>query len=117
MGSNPFIISFFEHTYSVQYIREIYCDTMSKYRCEICNVFEYDDDRGKSLTDIRPDTKPEDFPDDWECPICKANKTHLKPVKEEKAETRSNCGCKEVCQAGNFNTYTVCPAQSQEISG
>lgn len=60
---------------------------MSKYRCEVCNVFEYDEERGNSLTDIRPDTKPEDFPDDWECPICKANKTHLKPVKEEKAET------------------------------
>ncbi|WP_253247330.1 rubredoxin [Methanohalophilus euhalobius] len=101
----------------MQYIREIYCDTMSKYRCEICNVFEYDDDRGKPLTDIRPDTKPEDFPDDWECPICKANKTHLKPVKEEKAETRSNCGCKEVCKRGNLDAYTVCPAQGQEISG
>jgi len=74
---------------------------MSKYRCEICNVFEYDDDRGNSLTGIKPDTKPEDFPDDWECPICKANKTHLKPIKEKKTQTHveevvtcPHCGAK-----------------------
>jgi glutamate synthase domain-containing protein 2/rubredoxin len=62
-------------------------DKMAKYRCEICNVFEYDDTRGNSLTNIKPDTKPDDFPQGWQCPICKASKNHLKPIKEEKPET------------------------------
>lgn len=41
---------------------------MTKYRCDICNVFEYDDTRGNSLTRIKPGTKKEDFPDEWKCP-------------------------------------------------
>ncbi len=56
---------------------------MTKYRCNICNVFEYDDPRGDSPTGIKPGTKPENFPDDWKCPICYSDKTHLAPVKEE----------------------------------
>ncbi len=55
---------------------------MTKYRCDVCNVFEYDDTRGNSITGIKPGTKPEDFPDDWKCPICASDKSHLKPVKE-----------------------------------
>ncbi|MCL7415220.1 MAG: glutamate synthase-related protein [ANME-2 cluster archaeon] len=56
---------------------------MTRYRCNICNVYEYDDTRGDSVTKIKPGTKPEDFPDDWKCPICKANKTHQIPIQEE----------------------------------
>ncbi|MBE0521541.1 MAG: rubredoxin [Candidatus Methanoperedenaceae archaeon] len=56
---------------------------MGKYRCDVCNVFEYDDSRGDSPTGIKPGVKPGDFPDDWKCPICKSDKTHLKLVKEE----------------------------------
>jgi len=66
------------------------------YRCNVCNVFEYETERGNSLTKIKPGTEPEDFPDDWECPICHADKTHLKPIikKEEKVieqETQFTC--------------------------
>jgi len=56
---------------------------MTRYRCNICNAFEYDETRGNSLTGIKPGTRPEDFPDDWKCPICKSDKTHLKPLKKE----------------------------------
>ena len=56
-----------------------------EYRCNVCNVFEYDSERGNSLTKIKPGTEPEDFPDFpiWQCPICHADKTHLKPIKKE----------------------------------
>ena len=51
-----------------------------KYRCNICNVYEYDDTIGDVHTGIHPGTKPKDFPDEWRCPICAADKTHLKHI-------------------------------------
>ncbi|MDD1700887.1 MAG: rubredoxin, partial [Methanoregula sp.] len=54
--------------------------SMTLYRCDVCNTFEYDSERGNSLTDIRPDTEPADFPENWECPICASDWTHLRPV-------------------------------------
>lgn len=56
---------------------------MTRYRCNVCNVFEYEETRGDSDTNIKPGTKPEEFPDEWRCPICGADKTHLMPLKEE----------------------------------
>jgi len=53
---------------------------MVLYRCNVCNVFEYDPARGNSLTGIRPGTEPRDFPDNWKCPICDSDRTHLVPV-------------------------------------
>ena len=53
---------------------------MTRYRCNVCNTFEYDDTKGDSDTGIKPGTKPVEFPDDWGCPICGSDKTHLKPL-------------------------------------
>jgi glutamate synthase domain-containing protein 2/rubredoxin len=53
---------------------------MTLFRCDVCNVFEYDSERGNSLTGIRPGTEPADFPKNWECPICASDWTHLRPV-------------------------------------
>jgi len=53
---------------------------MTLYRCNVCNVFEYDTDRGNSLTNIPPGTEPPYFPPEWACPICGSDRTHLKPV-------------------------------------
>ncbi len=53
---------------------------MTLYRCNVCNVFEYDPARGNSLTGIKPGTEPRDFPVDWQCPICASDKSHLIPV-------------------------------------
>jgi len=53
---------------------------MTLYRCNVCNVFEYDSEYGNSLTGIKPGTEPSDFPAGWECPICASDKTHLIPV-------------------------------------
>jgi glutamate synthase domain-containing protein 2 len=74
---------------------------MVVYRCNICQVYEYDDSRGDSNLGIKPQTGPTEFPDDWECPICKSNITHLQPVKEREKEvteqeivTCPQCGTK-----------------------
>lgn len=74
---------------------------MTKYGCNICNTYEYDSSRGDSKTNIKPGTKPEDFPDDWKCPICQADKTHLKEIESKeksvvKKETFEcpSCGAK-----------------------
>ncbi len=53
---------------------------MTRYRCNVCNVFEYDDTRGDPDTIIKSGTKPKDLPDEWQCPICGSDKTHLMPV-------------------------------------
>ncbi len=58
-----------------------------KYRCNVCNVFEYDSSLGDVHTKIKPGTIPEDFPQSWECPICGADSSHLEPVEEEVKET------------------------------
>jgi glutamate synthase domain-containing protein 2 len=49
-------------------------------------VFEYEDAIGDKNTNIKPGTRPEDFPADWRCPICAADKTHLQPIKEKEQE-------------------------------
>jgi glutamate synthase domain-containing protein 2/CDGSH-type Zn-finger protein/rubredoxin len=55
----------------------------TRYRCNVCNMFEYDETRGDSSTSIKPGTKPDEFPDDWRCPICGSDKSHLVHIKEE----------------------------------
>jgi glutamate synthase domain-containing protein 2/rubredoxin len=57
---------------------------MVKYRCNVCNTFEYEPKRGNSLTGIKPGTEIGNFPPDWRCPICNSDATHLKQVQEEK---------------------------------
>ena len=47
---------------------------MAKYKCNVCNKFEYDDEVG--MEGIDAGTVPTDFPEDWKCPICTADKTH-----------------------------------------
>ncbi|MDF0593125.1 glutamate synthase-related protein [Methanotrichaceae archaeon M04Ac] len=56
---------------------------MTRYRCDVCQVFEYDSERGSSATDVDPGTDPIDFPKGWQCPICRSDKNHLKPIKED----------------------------------
>ncbi len=85
---------------------------MTLYRCNVCNVFEYDPARGNSLTGIRPGTEPHDFPDDWQCPICASDKTHLVPVPVRSATDGKEIQCPE-CGA----SLPVPPArQAGEVS-
>jgi len=60
---------------------------MARYYCNICKVYEYFDEKGDSKNNIPPGTKPEDFPDDWKCPICQADKTHM--ILDDKKEDSS----------------------------
>ncbi|MCK4927631.1 MAG: rubredoxin [Candidatus Aenigmarchaeota archaeon] len=76
---------------------------MTRYRCNVCNVFEYDDYQGDSAAGIMVGTKPDDFPEGWKCPVCFADKTHLMPIGEgggtEKSEAMvicPHCGKKSV---------------------
>jgi len=60
---------------------------MARYYCNVCNAYEYFDDKGDSNLNISTGTKPEDFPNDWKCPICGADKTHLILALEKKEIT------------------------------
>jgi len=78
-----------------------------KYRCNVCHVYEYTDTLGDVHTKIKPGTKPEDFPDSWECPICGADKTHLKPVEEEVQEKLEVLQTSTCPKCGRPHTITV----------
>jgi glutamate synthase domain-containing protein 2/rubredoxin len=64
---------------------------MARYRCDVCNVFEYDLAAGDPSAGIPPGTHPADLPEAWECPICGADRTHLRllPVDGESAPDHS----------------------------
>jgi len=53
---------------------------MALYRCNFCNAYDYDDEVGDSNFGIDAGTQPKDFSDNWVCPICGSDKTHLDPV-------------------------------------
>ncbi len=44
-----------------------------KYVCTICG-YEYDEEVGAEDLGIAPDTKFEDLPEDFACPLCGAGK-------------------------------------------
>ena len=46
---------------------------MSKYVCNICE-WEYDEEQGVPSLQIPPNTKWEDLPEDFVCPLCKQGK-------------------------------------------
>lgn len=63
---------------------------IAKYRCNICNSYNYDDSKGDFSLNIPLGMKPEDFPDGWQCPVCKANKTHLPLIEEERKQSNKS---------------------------
>jgi glutamate synthase domain-containing protein 2/rubredoxin len=81
------------------------------YRCNICNVFEYNPKRGDSVSGIKPGTDPGEFPEDWRCPICHSNRTHLKEIETHRQPS----------QTRQIFTCPVCGAKSEisltEITG
>ena len=46
---------------------------MGKYECMVCG-YVYDEEAGDPDNDIDPDTKWDELPEDWVCPICGAKK-------------------------------------------
>jgi len=61
---------------------------LKRYYCNICNAYEYYVEKGDTENNIPPSTHPEDFPDDWKCPICQADKSHM--ILGEKQEENSH---------------------------
>ncbi|WP_442962572.1 glutamate synthase-related protein [Pseudomonas sp.] len=56
---------------------------MARYRCDVCKAYEYEESKGDPSVNIKPGTKPADFPDSWRCPICQSDKVYLQPIVEE----------------------------------
>ena len=52
---------------------------MDKYVCTICG-YVYDPEQGDPDSGIKPGTKWEDVPDDWECPMCGVSKDNFEKV-------------------------------------
>jgi len=46
---------------------------MSNYECMICG-YVYNEDAGDQDNGIDPNTKWDELPDDWLCPVCGAKK-------------------------------------------
>ena len=53
---------------------------MNKWDCIDCSYI-YDTDKGDPDYGVEPNTKFEDVPDDWVCPVCGANKNQFKKIK------------------------------------
>ncbi|MCD4807206.1 MAG: rubredoxin [Methanococcoides sp.] len=88
---------------------------MTEYRCNVCNVFEYDDTRGDSNTEVKPGTKPEDFPDDWRCPICGADKNHQMPAEKEKVEHVTSKEIVTCAKCGTKSKITVSALEDVDV--
>jgi Rubredoxin len=50
-----------------------------KYICDVCG-YEYDEAVGEPEYGIQPETKWEDIPDDFLCPICSVGKDNFSEV-------------------------------------
>jgi pyruvate oxidase len=61
-------------------------ENMSKFYCDVCKVYIYDESRGDKKQGISKNTKLEDFPDNWKCPICGANASHMKLVIDDDSD-------------------------------
>ncbi len=54
---------------------------MKKYKCTICGYI-YDPKNGDPENGIKPQTKFEDLPDDWVCPVCGVGKDQFEEVND-----------------------------------
>ncbi|MDD1718274.1 MAG: rubredoxin [Methanoregulaceae archaeon] len=56
---------------------------MTRYRCNVCMKFEYSSSDGYAPAGIVPGMEPSDLPGEWKCPVCGADRSHLRPVPEK----------------------------------
>ncbi|MBF2067168.1 MAG: rubredoxin [Calothrix sp. C42_A2020_038] len=56
---------------------------MQKYICTVCG-YEYDPEEGDPDSGVDPGTTFEEIPEDWECPVCGANKDQFEPISSVK---------------------------------
>ncbi len=55
---------------------------MNQYRCTICGYI-YDPEKGDPDNGVKPQTRFEDLPDDWVCPVCGAEKDMFEKEDQE----------------------------------
>jgi methylamine---glutamate N-methyltransferase subunit C len=80
---------------------------MSWYMCNVCHSFTYDDDVGSVEGNIPAGVAPENLPDDWACPVCMSDKTHLKKkpgaaTKEERTPPVEADPATHICRAPDY---------------
>ena len=52
---------------------------MEKWECQVCG-YVYDEKKGDLDNGVDPETKFQDLPDDWVCPVCGAEKDQFKKI-------------------------------------
>ena len=50
-----------------------------KYKCIVCD-YVYDEENGDADSGLKPGTRFEDIPADWNCPECGVTKTFLELI-------------------------------------
>ena len=59
---------------------------MNQYICSICS-YTYDEAKGIPEAGIAPGTKWKDLPEDWKCPLCRADKSQFREKTEQTKPT------------------------------
>ncbi len=85
---------------------------MSRFKCNVCHVFEYDDAKGDLQNGIKPGSKPQDLDNDWRCWVCGANRDHLMTVVERTPEELKKEITCPIC--GNIHSFAAY-LQEQEM--
>jgi len=52
---------------------------MEKWECQVCG-YVYDEKKGDPDNGVDPETKFQDLPDGWVCPVCGAEKDQFKKI-------------------------------------
>ncbi|MBP2029099.1 isopentenyl diphosphate isomerase/L-lactate dehydrogenase-like FMN-dependent dehydrogenase/rubredoxin [Methanohalophilus levihalophilus] len=87
---------------------------MTRWYCTVCNIYHYDDRTGDPETGIEAGTLPDDFPDDWKCPVCGATKDKLRPVDETRDQAEASRNDKKVTVTIAADNPLVRPELVQE---
>lgn len=88
---------------------------MARYRCDVCKVYEYDPERGDSVTGLKPGTEVADFPEGWKCPICLSDKTHLQRTSEE--DEHEGVKVEETVAPDGSSTIRITHTRAAEAEG
>ena len=59
---------------------------MKQYVCSICS-YTYDEVKGIPEAGIAPGTRWEELPEDWKCPLCRADKSQFREKTEQTKPT------------------------------
>ena len=57
---------------------------MKKYICDIC-AYEYKAEQGDSKSNIKPETKWEELPESYKCPVCGGEKKVFLIIEQDEA--------------------------------